>query len=1401
MKLRKFYSCVVAFVALAGFGLEGCGGGSSANVVTVAMSTPAAQLVVSQVLNLSAAVSGSTNLNVTWTCTFTTTTTTIGPNNTPTTTTSTPAACTADTGVLTNIQNTTVTYTAPAKIKTPPPTSTTIVSPPTVTVTATSQASSKATATCVINLDSGIGVTVNPATAAVPTSQNFQFVATLANDPTPNDVTWQVTQEPLTTAKSLADLVTCSPTCGSISGTGVYTAPASVPTAVTPSTITGNTTPQVATIIAISKIDSTRIGVASVTIVPTGTIKFSGISPATAPQGGILQDVYLAATNVNSLTSIFYDGTALPSTQVLVVSPPKAGSTPTGARARLLSDQLTKSGTHTISICNPPIGQTTCTPDSSGGPFNINVVAVRPALISTSPDSLPQTPPGSPTGGSLTIDGGFFGSTNFPQVSAQFNGNPIALTQPSSRQLSLNIPSLPTAGLFPVSVINNNASPSTATTSLAVFPDYGGSNPPSAATLLPLTGTATPSAIAVDDTLGVAAVAESGTNKVEFINLNGGNPVLMPSPVSVGTTPTGIAVDTLGVTVGGVPGTHVTAVVNYADRTLEILRTPAPGGPVNATPVATINLAPLIPTSAPTTPPTPPPFPYSVGIDPYTHTALIAYANTNVGFIADINPGNAANKAECLLAGQAPPCVISSVTLNTGQYPQIVLQPRIHLAYVTPGGAGNLQAVDLTKKSASVGIASAIRTSNVVTITTTAAHNISPANPGTILISGVSTTNTNFNGTFSGITVIDANNFAYSQTAANDSVTGGTTSAPVGTASYGTGFLQFGVSPTTQGIAINPISRAAMLADPNANSAQITILNTLDQSLTPISLQQGVILGGSTTGAAGEIGDTAVAYQPYSNTALVLNPRLAELSLIDPSPARLARIQIVPTGGSVTNGTVNVPSGGSTPNALTIPGSLAVDATNNVALAVNSGSNNISVVHLGTIKPVEISEVVASSSVPGTVLPQAVLSTNSTPTAGGAVTVQIFGTGFTSGSPAQVRLDGTPLTTVTVVNNNEIDASIPASFLTVPRRYALDVIVGGVGSNATDFTVIQSVSLQPSCTGSTPPSPSSVAIDTTRNIAVVSNNGCGSISVVDLTPGATAPLKKTIAVGTAPSGIDVIPRLGYAVVANNKDGTASIVNLATDTVVATPSTGTNPTGVAINQYSGLAIVANTGSNSISSIDLTSITSSTSTPTVNTLGIGQQPIAVAVDPNRAACATSTTSSGGIGVAAVTALQLGGSTATAVINSVDISTNVPAQCTTIPVVTSGATPTGIVFDPAGGPVSTTSNGTLSQPPGVFYVTGSQTNSIYVFNPTTGNSPTPAAVGINPTSLAINPNTGTLLTVNSLNNTISVLDTQTLKTRATLGIPGSTQFAAAIHPLTNMAVIADSGNNRLLIVPLPN
>jgi hypothetical protein len=59
---------------------------------------------------------------------------------------------------------------------------------------------------------------------------------------------------------------------------------------------------------------------------------------------------------------------------------------------------------------------------------------------------------------------------------------------------------------------------------------------------------------------------------------------------------------------------------------------------------------------------------------------------------------------------------------------------------------------------------------------------------------------------------------------------------------------------------------------------------------------------------------------------------------------------------------------------------------------------------------------------------------------------------------------------------------------------------------------------------------------------------------------------------------------------------------------------------------------------------------------------------------------------------------------------------------------------------------------------------------------------------------------LTVNALSNSISIVDSQTFRTKATLGIGGNSRFSTAIHTLTNLAVIADQANNRVLLFPVP-
>jgi DNA-binding beta-propeller fold protein YncE len=307
-----------------------------------------------------------------------------------------------------------------------------------------------------------------------------------------------------------------------------------------------------------------------------------------------------------------------------------------------------------------------------------------------------------------------------------------------------------------------------------------------------------------------------------------------------------------------------------------------------------------------------------------------------------------------------------------------------------------------------------------------------------------------------------------------------------------------------------------------------------------------------------------------------------------------------------------------------------------------------------------------------------------------------------------------------------------------------------------------------------------VAIDQQRNIAVVTDFGCSDASIISLKSDSTfGTLTNRIPTGASPAAVAVIPRYGLAVVSNNTAGTVSVLNLDSNTQASPDiAVGTQPSGVAIDQENGTALVANTGSNTVSAIDLIPLLSvPAGTVTASTVAVDQSPIAVAIDPDRG--------TNNRGEAVVTSLILNGSNApTAGLDVVDLGVSPPSKNTSVTLPSIQATPTGIVFDP-----STT----------LFYATSSQGNSITALNPDNGQTQI-IPVGVNPTSLAYNYQSSTILTVNALSNTISIVDSQTFKTKATLGISGSSQFAAAIHPLTNLAVIADQANNRVLLLPLP-
>jgi DNA-binding beta-propeller fold protein YncE len=1447
MKLRKISSYLTLVILAPCLLFSGCGSkNSGAIAITVTIgSSVGSTLILGQSTTLTATVTGATNLNVNWVgCTYTTTTT----NSSGVATTAKAIACPTDNsfGTLSNEQTTgTATFTAPSILPDP-----TKFPGLTLIITANAVANTAKTGTILLAIDSGISVSLTPTTAAVPTNEKEPFFAVLTNDLKTQGVTWSLTQTTptsttTTTPNIYAGLPTCTVSgnatgCGSIDANGIYSAPTTVPTASVPAA--ASTTPTNVTIVATSVEDPTRFAIGTITITSGGPITFNGISPTIAPQGAAYWDIYLNAPNISSgsiitLTDSTNNQTVLNSAagQIKVLFPIPTGTVSNppsiGARVRLFSNNLAGTGPVIVSVTDP--GQPVTT--TAGGVFTYNIIPVRPSAVVSAPGDVIQ---GGVTSGTvdLTIDGGYFGNGG-QLANVVFQGNTIPGTtngqgQPlsSSKQLHVQFPSGPInnglPGLYSLSVARTTPplpfADNSAVLDLAVFPNYS-TNPPVPAGAAVPAGT-NPSAIDIDPTLGVVAVAEVGSDvtqpgAVQFYNIGSGTLTPVGGPVPVGKLPTGVSVNR---------NNHTVAVVDYGDQSVTVL--PIPGAPVQApgTPF-TIDISNALQGQA-----SPAPLPYAIGVDPDTNMALVAYSSTsassiaNLGFLVNLNPNTAgSNPFGCplspALVGQ---CLFAQVTLNTGAYPQIAMAPHGHLALVTPGGSGTVRGVDVTKASQSAAIQSLTLAAGIVTVTTTAANGLVPGNSGTVLITGIpapgsaaNSTTQNFNGVFNVAAVSDTS-FTYIV----NSTSSGTVTVPSGTTAqvfFSSPNLIFGgLSQTTQGIAINPVTNTAALADANAtgtNGPQINLLNDLDQTISSISFFATCTFYSTTCANSAELlGTTDIAWQPYSNAIVSYNPGLNQLSVSDPVTAR--RYALVNVGGTGES-TLTVQNGST--NSLTLWGGLAVDPATNQAFVVMSGSGGIQVVNLGptpanALKTVQISEIVVPSPNPGLGviggIPNATVPQGTLTSTADLAGLQIFGSGFDAST--QVRLDGTaiPAGGVQFLSSRQLTVTIPAANLSFPHRFALDVVNGsGVQSNATDFFVIQAVDMSQICTGAggTPTNtmPSSVAIaDQLANgpfspIAVVSNSGCNSISVIDVNPTVTAAgvttqnpnfgkILQTIAVGQTPEGVAVSQPFGLAVVANNGDGTASIVNLLTNSLaVPSVATGTNPAGVAINDSTGAAIVANTGSNTISEINLGLLFGSAPATTLTPVSIGgfQQPTAVAIDPDRG--------TNNQGIAVVTSLELvNGQAPQGALQVVDIGLSTPILSTTAASGSVTAPTTGIVFDP------TVFTGTANN--GVFYASSSGGNVISSFNPDNGQLST-VNVGINPTALALNPQTGAVLTTNLAGKTTSLVDTTSspLKTVKTIGLPGSGQFGVAIDQFTNLAVIVDQANNRLLIFPMPN
>jgi DNA-binding beta-propeller fold protein YncE len=1107
-----------------------------------------------------------------------------------------------------------------------------------------------------------------------------------------------------------------------------------------------STVPSPSTVIitATSASDTSVTATATVTVVTATIPTVTSVSPNTTALGGLFQDIYITGTNFISTNHVFVNGAQLAAGLVTDVSS-------SVIRARIPDYVLAvlppAPGILQVGVSEQTGtgGVQTCTTDATL--CQITVMGVRPGVVGPSPDSIPQGTAGVL---SFNVDGGFFGTganPASPAVSATFNGQlrgvqlPASQTIGSTRQLSVTIGGGSNSSDFTVPGLYPVAVKSNSDSTKFAVTNLAvqPTYAPPATTRVAVGSTATsaPSDVAINPATGIAVIANTGSNDISLIDLSVSSPV----PVNICTAAVGLNPANSSCPASGPTSVAVDYVRNIA---LVVNSTSKTIAVVDLNAQAVTNVLPALQDT-----------PQAVGINPVTGRALVAMQQRNYGVLVDVTTN--------------PPTYVGIVSISTGTNPRVAVEPNLNWALATPGGLGSLGIVDLNQQSSNT-ITAISRTTNVVTVTVESTSSSAPLSvkagdavqiqnvqfPASTATS-IAALAPSLDGFYSVVAVGPASNqFSYTQTGATLTDIGAqaTPQAATGTVNYSQPVATVSLPTSVQGIGINTETQQAVLVDPTTGGV-VTFFSLIDQSVSSLALK---------VNSASDVGTIAAAYNPLTNTVVAVNFSSGLLSVIDPTtPRRLNDSNLFPLQCTAPKGCG--------------PIAIAIDPGTNIAVVANQTDNSVNVLNLGAIQPLSITETSPKTFV----TTSSVLGSSPSPS---PQTLTVIGKGLTcsGGSTSlNVRLDGVTLpTSCAGSGDRQLTATVPSSMLTSARRFALDVAdSSGRVTNAEGLTVEQSVDV--SSTACPTPEPSGVSIDPQQNLAAVTLFGCNDLALINMATGTGT----VVGVGTNPIGVAVIPRLHLAVVANNGGaGTASIVDELQLSVKQTVSTGSGPIGASADEETGEVAIANSVANTVTVVN--AVTGGTST-----ISTGQQPVAVAFNyvNHQIAVANS-----------------GGNSTIGISNGSAGSQN---QAFTV----SG--PTSVIYDPVPTDCGSNSNGTTTNTTGCFIAASSTGNSVNIIDPVSSVQ-IAFRIGINPTSIAYNFLTSTLASTNTASHTVTVADFLGQRIRAVLALPpaasansnlalslafaGSLQYALDIHPLTNIAVIADTVNGRVLFVPLP-
>jgi YVTN family beta-propeller protein len=540
------------------------------------------------------------------------------------------------------------------------------------------------------------------------------------------------------------------------------------------------------------------------------------------------------------------------------------------------------------------------------------------------------------------------------------------------------------------------------------------------------------------------------------------------------------------------------------------------------------------------------------------------------------------------------------------------------------------------------------------------------------------------------------------------------------------------------GVSVNPATNIAYVA--NSGSSTVSVIDG----------KTNTVLSNITVGTT----PNAISVNPATNIAYVSNYNDGTVSVIDGKTNKVITAISVGNGpnaisvnpatniayvSNYVDGTVSVidDKTNTVLSNITVgtnPTAVSVNPATNIAYVVNYNDNTISILDGKTNSVVKT------------------ISVGTNPTAVSVNPATNIAYVANSGSSTVSVIDGktnTVLSNITVGTNPTAVSVNPATNIAYVANKDDNTVSVIDGKTNKVITAIRGSKLPPNgihmASGA---APEAVSVNPATNIAYVANYNDGTVSVID---GKTNTVLSNITVGNGPNAVSVNPATNIAYVGNYNDGTVSVIDGKTNKVITAISVGKNADAVSVNPATNIAYVGNYGNDSVSVID-----GKTNTVLSN-ITVGKNADAVSVNP-----ATNTAYVANYNDNTISILD--GKT-NSVVKTISVGTN----------------PTAVSVNPA---------------TNTAYVANYNDNTISILDGKTNSVVKTISVGTNPTAVSVNPATNKAYVSNKGDGTVSVIDGKTNKVIAAISV-GKSPNAISVNPATNTAYVANLGDDTVSVI----